>query len=122
MRTVGCFTDGHGRAALTAFSGLEVNGGAGRASLRPPGGPRAFPGQQPARDLTGGSALPGHYPGSATGPPDHGVSGTVGIQGAAVTERPRAPRTPSAAAIAERNYTVGFGGTIHAGSERLITR
>src|SRR6185312_3259802 len=26
------FTDGHGRVALTAFSGLKVNGGAGRAS------------------------------------------------------------------------------------------
>jgi len=41
--TVGCFTDGHGRAALTAFSGLKVNGGAGRASpvaTRPRAAPR----------------------------------------------------------------------------------
>ena len=34
----------HGRAALTVFSGLEVNDGARRASpVWPPGGPRAFP-------------------------------------------------------------------------------
>jgi predicted ATPase len=32
--TVGCSTDGHGRAALMTFSGLEVNGGPGRASPR----------------------------------------------------------------------------------------
>ena len=32
VHTVGCFTDGHGRAALTVFPELKVNGEPGRAS------------------------------------------------------------------------------------------
>ena len=56
MHTVGDSTDGHGRAALAVFSGLDV-----RARVE-----RACPGVRPARviarDESSDSALPGELP------------------------------------------------------------
>ena len=93
VRTVGCFTDGHGRAALMAFSGLEVNGEAGRASpcaatrrsARLPGARR--PDGTGDRRQRSPRALP---PGRPPVLRITKISGTVGVQDA-VTERPPAP-------------------------------
>ena len=43
MRTVGCFTDGHGRAAPAACSGLTCAAEPGVHPVCPPGGPRDSP-------------------------------------------------------------------------------
>jgi hypothetical protein len=51
-------TDGHGRAALTVFPGLDVNGGAGRAFPARPPVARVFSRGKCGRDRTGDRGTP----------------------------------------------------------------
>ena len=93
--TVGYSTDGHGRAAQAAFSGLEVNSETGRAI--PSGRPAA---RVPSRkrcgqDGTGGRPFPPPgYPELAAGSRDHGDIRTVSVQGDIGERLPAARRPP----------------------------
>ena len=97
VHTVGCFTDGHGRAALTAFPGLKVNGRAGRASpvtTRQPDNPAVRAPSRASRPSETGDRRQCSPRGTTPGRPPAlritKISGTVGINDA-VTERPPAP-------------------------------